>query len=142
MRKFRLNVNGRWYDVEVGDLGQSPIPVLVNGERFEVRLESAAPAVEAPAKVEVEERKPVPPEVKPKAKVTAAEGAVTAPMPGKIVSVKGRVGDQVGYRDVLCILEAMKMENEIMAPHGGVVREVRVSEGQDVKYGDVLAVIG
>jgi len=141
MRKFRLNVNGRWYDVEVGDLGQSPIPVFVDGERFEVRLESAVPAVEAPAKVEVEERRAPPPELKPKAEVAAAEGVVSAPMPGKIVSIKVGVGDKVEYRDVLCILEAMKMENEIMAPQGGVVKEIRVSEGQDVQYGDILFVI-
>jgi len=140
MRRFRLNVNGKWYDVEVGDLRQSPIPVFVNGEKFEVRLELASPTVEVPARVEVEERKPHP-ELKPKAEV-APEGAIPAPMPGKIVSVKVGVGDRVGYRDVLCILEAMKMENEIMASGGGVVKEVKVAEGQDVSYGDVLFVIG
>jgi glutaconyl-CoA decarboxylase len=139
MRKFRLNINGRWYDVEVGDLGKLPIPVFVNGEWFEVWLESAIPTVEAPVKVEVEERRL--PELKPKAEVVAAEGTVSAPMPGKIVSINVGIGDRVKYRDVLCILEAMKMENEIMAPAGGVVREVRVSEGQDVQYGDVLFVI-
>lgn len=140
MRRFRLNVNGKWYDVEVGDLTQAPLPVFVNGERFEVRLELASPTVEVPARVEVEERKPHP-ELKPKAEV-APEGAISAPMPGKIVSVKVGVGDRVGYRDVLCILEAMKMENEIMAPGGGVVKEVKVADGQDVSYGDVLFVIG
>jgi len=140
MRRFRLNVNGKWYEVKVGDLGETPIPVSVNGERFEVRLELASPTVEVPARVEVEERKPHP-ELKPKVEV-APEGAISAPMPGKIVSVKVGVGDQVGYRDVLCILEAMKMENEIMASGGGVVKEVKVAEGQDVSYGDVLFVIG
>lgn len=140
MRRFRLNVNGKWYDVEVGDLRQSPIPVSINEERFEVRLELASPTVEVPARVEVEERKPHP-ELRPKAEV-APEGAISAPMPGKIVSVKVGVGDQVASRDVLCILEAMKMENEIMAPGGGVVKEVKVAEGQDVSYGDVLFVIG
>ena len=50
--------------------------------------------------------------------------------------------DRVQYKDVLCTLEAMKMENEIMAPGGGVVTEIKVAEGQDVLYGDVLLVIG
>ena len=139
MRRFRLNVNGKWYEVKVGDLGETPIPVSVNGERFEVRLELASPTVEVPARVEVEERKPHP-ELKPKVEV-APEGAISAPMPGKIVSVKVGVGDQVGYRDVLCILEAMKMENEIYAPADGVVEEVFVEVGQQVGRGDRLLLI-
>jgi acetyl-CoA/propionyl-CoA carboxylase biotin carboxyl carrier protein len=62
-------------------------------------------------------------------------------MPGKILAIHMRVGDQVQYQDVLCTLEAMKMENEIMASAGGVVKEIRVSEGQEVMYGDVLFVL-
>jgi biotin carboxyl carrier protein len=141
MRRFRLNVNGKWHEVEVGNLGETPIPVFVNGERFEVQMELATPAVEVPARAEVEEWNP-PPELELKTEVTAVEGTVLAPMPGRIVSVKVGVGDRVKYRHVLCILEAMKMENEIMAPVGGIVKEVRVAKGQDVSYGDVLFVIG
>ena len=72
----------------------------------------------------------------------AAVGEVIAPMPGKILAVNVEVGDRVQYKDVLCTLEAMKMENEIMAPAAGLIKEVKASEGQDVLYGDVLFVIG
>ena len=76
------------------------------------------------------------------ARIQAECVQVIAPMPGKILAINVGVGDRVQYRDVLCILEAMKMENEIMASVGGVVKEVRVAEGQDVLYGDVLVVMG
>ena len=71
----------------------------------------------------------------------AAQGGVIAPMPGKILAIRVGVGDRVQVQDVLCILEAMKMENEIMAPAAGVVKEIGVTEGQDVLYGHVLFVI-
>jgi acetyl-CoA/propionyl-CoA carboxylase biotin carboxyl carrier protein len=63
-------------------------------------------------------------------------------MPGKILAIHVTMGERVQYQDVLCTLEAMKMENEIMAPAGGGIKEIRVTEGQDVLYGDVLFVIG
>jgi biotin carboxyl carrier protein len=76
------------------------------------------------------------------AKNQFAEGSVTAPMTGKIVSVKAKKGDQVKANQVLCIIEAMKMENEINASKAGVIKEVNVSEGSPVNEGDVLFVIG
>jgi biotin carboxyl carrier protein len=69
------------------------------------------------------------------------EGAVVAPMAGKIVSVKVKEGDSVKLGDVLCILEAMKMENEITAPKTGTVQSVNISEGMGVSEGAVLVVI-
>jgi len=71
-----------------------------------------------------------------------AEGAVTAPMTGKIISVKVKKGDQVMAGQILCIIEAMKMENEITAPKAGTVQEVNVSERSSVSEGEVLLVIG
>jgi len=72
---------------------------------------------------------------------TVVEDAVTAPMAGKIVSVKVKKGEQVKADTVICILEAMKMENEILAPKTGTAQEVNVSEGTIVSEGQVLAVI-
>ncbi|MEM2368086.1 MAG: biotin/lipoyl-containing protein, partial [Candidatus Bathyarchaeia archaeon] len=69
-------------------------------------------------------------------------GTVTAPMTGKIISIKVGKGEQVKAGQVLCILEAMKMENEITAPVAGTVREILVSEGVSVNEGDPLFVIG
>ncbi|HDI12294.1 MAG TPA: biotin/lipoyl-binding protein [Candidatus Bathyarchaeota archaeon] len=74
--------------------------------------------------------------------IEVVEGAVTAPMTGKIVSVKVKKGDEVKEGQVVCVLEAMKMENEITAPRSGRIKEIRVSEGTAVNEGEILLVIG
>lgn len=120
MRKFRVNVNGVGYDVEVEEMGSAAAPV-------------AAPApVVAPA--------PMP---APAAPVAAPAGGIKieAPMPGAILNVNVAVGDSVNKGDVICILEAMKMENEIVAPESGKIISVNTQKGQNVNTGDVLAVI-
>jgi biotin carboxyl carrier protein len=75
------------------------------------------------------------------AAVVAGEGAVTAIMPGKIIRLLAEEGDEVAEGDVICILEAMKMENELKAPQAGRVRQIYVQPGQDVETGMVLAEI-
>lgn len=71
----------------------------------------------------------------------AGEEKVTAPIAGTILSVKVKVGDKVKLGDVLLVLEAMKMENNIPSPRDGIVKEVHVSESKTVKLGDLLIVI-
>jgi len=141
MEKFKISVNGHWYEIEIKDLNESPISVLVNGELYRVELGPELLRTEAVKRVEKGSGVSIwepPLEV---SRPAVAEGQVIAPMPGKVLAVNVAVGDSVQYKDVLCTLEAMKMENEITAPTGGVVKEVRVAEGQDVSYGDVLFVI-
>ena len=75
------------------------------------------------------------------AKNQAVEGAVTAPMTGKIMSIKVKKGDTVKQGQALCVIEAMKMENEIVAPKAGTVQDVNVSEGSAVNEGDALFII-
>ncbi len=136
MKKFKISVSGNWYEVEIKDLDESPISVLVDGELYEVELGPEFPDTQAV------EKEPV--ALEPTLEVSrpvAAAGEVIAPMPGKILAVNVEVGDRVQYQDVLCTLEAMKMENEIMAPAAGLIKEVKASEGQDVLYGDVLFVM-
>lgn len=136
MRKFIINVNGTSYEVEVEEVGATgaaaPAPTPV-----------AAPvAAPAPAPVAA----PAPAMVPPTATATAPppEGAetVNAPMPGNIVAVKVSVGQNVEAGDVLCVLEAMKMENEIMAPKAGRVVAVSTSAGATVNTGDPLVSLG
>jgi biotin carboxyl carrier protein len=149
MKKFKISVNGNWYEIEIKDLDESPISVLVDGELYEVEL------AETPDTQAVETGREEPggfvsepvlevsrPALRQAQDAVAAAEVVIAPMPGKILAVNVEVGDRVQYKDVLCTLEAMKMENEIMATAGGFVKEVRVADGQDVLYGDVLLVIG
>ncbi|MGD9049378.1 MAG: hypothetical protein PVF77_15075, partial [Anaerolineae bacterium] len=75
------------------------------------------------------------------AAVVASEGAVTAIMPGKIIRLLVAPGDEVAKGDVVCILEAMKMENELKAPIAGTVKTLYVQPGQDVEMGAALAEI-
>lgn len=114
--------------------------VTVNGVAYQVTVEEntgAAPVAAAPA--------PVAPAVAPApaAAPAAPAGAagsvvVSAPMPGNILDVKVKPGDSVKAGDVLMILEAMKMENEISAPQDGTVAGVNVRKGDTVNSGDTL----
>ncbi|MDE6413032.1 MAG: acetyl-CoA carboxylase biotin carboxyl carrier protein subunit [Eubacterium sp.] len=121
MKRYTITVNGTPYDVTVDEAGASaPAPV------------AAAPAapVAAPA-----------PAAKPA--VSGAEGSVKveAPMPGTILDVKTSVGASVKSGDVLCILEAMKMENEIVAPADGTVASIAANKGDSVEAGQVLVTL-
>ncbi len=122
MRKYNVNVNGTAYEVTVEEVkgGAAPAPV-------------AAPAA-APA--------PTPaPAPAPAAAPAGAGEQITAPMPGTILDVKVTAGQAVKSGDVLMILEAMKMENEIMAPKDGTVTAVSVSKGTAVESGALLCTI-
>ena len=115
--------------------------ITVNGVAYSVSVEEtaagAAPVAAAPAAPKA----PVAPAAAPKAAAPAgAAGAVSvkAPMPGNILDVKVAAGASVKAGDVLVILEAMKMENEIVAPQDGTVASVNVHKGDTVNSGDVL----
>ncbi len=79
---------------------------------------------------------------KPIHKISGGEGMIHPPMPGRVISIKVKQGDSVRIGSPLLVLEAMKMQNEIMSNIDGVVREIRVSEGDLVESSDVLVVIG
>lgn len=117
MKNYRITVNGVAYDVAVEEMG-----------------EGAATSAPAPAAAP----KPAAPKAAPAA---AGAGAVkiNSPMPGNILSVKASAGQAVKKGDVLMILEAMKMENEICAPQDGTIASVQVAAGDSVESGDVLA---
>ena len=121
IKKFRINVNGVDHIVEVEELSSSASPAPV-----------AAPAA-APAPVAAPAPAPAPaaPAAAP-APVPAGGQTVTAPMPGNILKVNVTAGQAVKAGQVLCVLEAMKMENEIMAPCDGKVAQVLVSKGATV----------
>ena len=120
MRKFNITVNGKTYEVDVEEVGcavSAPVAPV-----------AAAPAPAAPSTPA------------PAAKSAPVAGAtqVTAPMPGSIVSVKVNVGETVKNGDLVVVLEAMKMENEIFASADGKVVGISVNAGDSVNSGDVL----
>jgi len=117
MKKYKVNVNGTSYEIE--------IELMSETEASSVKAQAPAAAPAAPA-----------------APVAAGEGEkVASPMPGTILDVKVNVGDTVKKGQVLMILEAMKMENEIMAGVDGQITSVGVTKGASVQTGDMLCTI-
>ncbi len=117
--------------------------VKVNGKVYEVELESVsekAGNIAAPAQPAAAQAAPAAPQAAP---VASGEGQEQkAPMAGTILDVKVSVGQQVNAGDVLFILEAMKLENEVVAEFSGVVKSIAVAKGASVQNGQVLVVIG
>ena len=126
MRKFLVNVNGASYEVMVEEINGAAAPVAAPAPV--AAAPAAAPVAAAPAAAPVA--------------AAAGQESVESPMPGNILAVNVKAGDAVKKGAVLMILEAMKMENEIMAPRDGVVAAVNVQKGATVNTGDVLCVIG
>ena len=131
--KYKITLKGRTYEVEV-EAGKAMLL-----DEYEAIAPSAPAAPVAVAPVAAPAAAPAAPAA---AAVTAAGEAVNAPMPGTILKVNVSQGQTVKEGDVLCVLEAMKMENEIMAPKAGTVTQVVVSKGSSVNTGDALVVIG
>jgi len=150
VRTFELVIDSKTYQVEIGDTTQRPVEVTVNGKAYvveSINQRSSAPALERPAPAAVATARPevVPqtPRPAPRDRATAHGGTnITAPMPGKILSIKVKVGDQVEKEDVVCTLEAMKMEMAINATASGTIVQVSVEAGQTVNHGETLCVIG
>ncbi|MDR1569858.1 MAG: biotin/lipoyl-binding protein [Oscillospiraceae bacterium] len=133
MRSFQITVNGKTYQVQVEETSGAPA----------AQVAVAAPIVQAiPAPVAPSTPKS-PPIVQKTAPAQAVAGdPIVAPMPGTIMSVAVSVGQAVKKHDVLLVLEAMKMENEIVASRDGTIAQVLVSKGSTVNTGDKLVVLG
>ena len=155
-KQFNLTVEGMAYEVEIeGEtvmVNGRPFTVIldgnradVNGTSYEVELQGDQATVNGIAYAfQGQEKKERPGAAAPPRAVRAAAeeaGAVTAIMPGKIIRVLVKEGDVVQKGDVLCVLEAMKMENELRAGKSGVVKEVTVEPGSDVEMDEVLVVV-
>ena len=130
--KYKVTLNGRTYEIEV-EAGKAML--LDEYEAIAPAAPAAAPVAAAAA--------PAAPAAAPAAPaVTGAGDAVTAPLPGTILKVNVQNGQAVKAGTVLVVLEAMKMENEIMAPKDGTVTQVVVSKGASVDTGAPLVIIG
>jgi len=138
-KSLRFRVGDAVYTAQIDKRG-SGAPLLVKIKDIPVKVEvkpessfSSTKHMETPLTTFITKKSPV-------SKV-AIEGAVTAPMTGKIIAVKVKKGDMVKAGEILCVLEAMKMENEIISTRAGKVQEVSVYEGSSVNEGDILIIL-
>ncbi len=140
-KEFKYTINGNQYEVAIGEVEETTATVVVNGEEYKVEWE---PEAEPEKKVVLK---------KPAAEAAASEessegnanvntnNAIKAPLPGVITSIEVNVGDEVKAGDVLLVLEAMKMANNIEAEKDGKITAILVKPGQSVMEDDALVVI-
>ena len=135
---FCMKINSKEYKVELPEINQKkPFPVKVEEATFKAEVKTPtrrpASAIFEPTRIAPMKRTRSPKQ--------HVKGAVTASMTGKILSVMVKKGDRVKAGQILCVLEAMKMENEITTSKTGIVQEVFVSEGSSVSEGEALFVV-
>ena len=135
---FSVKIDGKAYQIELPRIDLEKLFFIKVEEitfKAEVKTSTKKPTLATFEPV------PLTPTRKPMATKQVLEGTITAPMTGKILSIKVKKGDQVELGQVVCILEAMKMENEITAPKAGTVREVYAYEGSSVSEGEPLFMV-
>ena len=142
MKNYKFKINGNQYEVEVLDIDGNIAKIEVNGTLYDVEMQREIPKVKSTASPaptqsrQVKESKPAPEKA---AGGKASE--VRAPLPGVIIQILVRPGDEVKAGQTVCTLETMKMENAIKADNGGHVTAVNVTTGQSVLQDEVLVLI-
>jgi glutaconyl-CoA decarboxylase len=132
--RYKINLKGKIYEVEV-EKGEA---MLI--DEYEAKA-PAAPAASVPTAAPAAAAAPAPAAAAPAPAAIASGETVNAPLPGTVLDVKVAAGDSVKKGQVLMIIEAMKMENEVLANSDGIIKQVVVSKGQSVKTGDALVVM-
>jgi glutaconyl-CoA decarboxylase len=132
--RYKINLKGKIYEVEV-EKGEA---MLI--DEYEAKA-PAAPAASVPTAAPAAAAAPAPAAAAPAPAAIASGETVNAPLPGTVLDVKVAAGDAVKKGQVLMIIEAMKMENEVLANSDSVIKQVVVSKGQSVKTGDALVVM-
>ncbi|MDX1602923.1 MAG: biotin/lipoyl-containing protein [Salinimicrobium sediminis] len=142
MKKFEFTINGNKYSVDIKEFEDEQATIQVNGTEYlvEIHQEKKKPAKTPKLVRESVVRQPGEGNITKKA--STGGFPVEAPLPGSIFKLKVKVGDTVVKGDSLLILEAMKMENDVLADQAGVIKEIKVKEGDAVLQNDLLLVIG
>ena len=137
MTRYRYRINGKEYEVAIDSISDNSAQVTVNGNPYEVEIvkeeTSVGTASERPARPSARHS-----EAEAPAKV---DKSLKSPLPGTILAIKVKVGDTVREGQTVAVLEAMKMENEILAEHDGTVTGIHVEKGDNVLEGAVIVSI-
>lgn len=142
MKEYKFKINGKEYNVAIGEANGKMLSVNVNGASYEVELENApatqasAPVVAAPAAA------PAPAAAAPAAAPAGAGQTIKSPLPGIIISVDVKEGQAVKRGQKVAVVEAMKMENDILAECDGTVTAVHARKGDSVLEGADIVTIG
>jgi glutaconyl-CoA/methylmalonyl-CoA decarboxylase subunit gamma len=148
---YSLSIGGKKFEVEIGQIVDGQARVSVNNQSYDVTVENfaevtigilPAAAAHAPAAPVKKPMRSAAALLNPsQAAFAAGDDALAAPIPGLILEVRVKVGDKVSTGQVVAIMEAMKMENNLIAQKEGVVREILAQKGTEVSTGDVVMVI-
>ena len=143
MKEYKYKINGNPYNVVIGDIEDNIAHVEVNGTHYTVEMEKKPKAAPAPKPVVRPAAKPAAaaPAAAPVARPAAGKSGVKSPLPGVILDIKVKEGDEVKKGQTVIILEAMKMENSINADKDGKVTAINVSKGESVLEGTDLVII-
>ena len=137
---LRIKVGDNWYEVEVGELTQSPVEVTVEGETFLVEVEglpSALPARPRRGRTQTPGIMVPPPPTRGSAG-SGPDNIIVSPLSGRVISILVRPGESVSAGQEVCVVEAMKMEQSIRATRDGVVKEIMVQPMDSVRTNDPL----
>ena len=139
INKFKITIDDNDFEVTVKETEHNKAKVEVNGISYDVRYENKS-TVASPLTRKV--AGPVAPQVQVQQPTTTTQTTIKSPLPGTISSINVKVGDEVKRGDTLIVMEAMKMENNIMASSNGQVKAIHVTVGQSVSQDDPLVDLG
>lgn len=136
MKQFKFTISGNTYDVEIKQFEDNVARIEVNGTTYDVEVHTEKKKTKTPTIIRSELPKTA--DKKIEKKESGSSTSVVAPLPGSIIEIYVKSGDKVKKGDKLLMMEAMKMENNILAEKDGVVESVKVSAGTNVLQGDLL----
>lgn len=141
MKEYKYKINGNVYKVTIGNIEDNIAHVEVNGTPYNVEMEKAPKATVKPVVRPVSTTPAPAPTPVSRPTMAASKSGVKSPLPGVILDIKVNVGDTVKKGQVVVILEAMKMENNINADKDGKITAINVSKGESVLEGTDLVII-
>jgi biotin carboxyl carrier protein len=141
--KFNIKINGNVYAIRIEDVKDDIAYITVNDVPYEVEVEGIAtnPTRMKVSEIEAPKKKSGEPVVKPSETSSSSSYAFKSPLPGTILEIKASEGAAVKAGDLLLVLEAMKMENNIEADRDGIIETIKIKKGDSVLEGDVLLTI-